>query len=583
MATTETLFEYYLRLPERPDPEDSFMGRLKRYTIIVALSFTCAGLWPSSTSPANAQNKTIKKPTGSVSGHITVKGKAKAGIVVGVRVGDFGSPAAPLSKATTDQDGNYRITDLPAGNYQIAPVAPAYVVPELNSSGQRAKALILSEGEQVEGIDFSLVRGGVITGKVSFPDGRPVIEERITMTAADQGERRRLVPPVSSAFQTDDRGIYRIFGIVPGKYKISVGQGQDPSFSGTRPGRPTFEQVFYPDVTNSDEAKIIELGEGTEAINIDITVGQTITGFAAAGVAIDGETNQPLANLRFGLRRVVDERNASYIGSTAISNRLGEFKFESLTPGKYAAFIVPQPNSELRGDPISFEIADQDVSGLVFRTSMGGSISGTIVLEGSADKAVQSKLAQLRVQTYVRSETPGGGFVQTSSINLDGSFRVGGLQAGAAQFQLSAQDRGLVTGFVISRVERDGVVFPRGVEIKSGEQVSGLKIFVIYGNGIVRGTIKIENGPLPTEARLFIQLAKPGDTSFMVRPQVVDARGRFAVEGVPAGTFELYAQCSIPGSRVRPPSARQSITVTEGSVTEVELVIDLAANQPPRP
>jgi protocatechuate 3,4-dioxygenase beta subunit len=556
------------------------MSRLTRYIIILALSISCAGFCPPIYSTANAQDKTIKKPTGSVSGHVTVKGKGKAGIVVGV-LGDFGTRAAPIPKATTDQDGNYRINEVAAGTYQIAAISPAYVGAEINSFGQRGKVLILSEGENAEGIDFSLVRGGVITGKVSMADGRPVVEERITIAPADQTERRGPMPQIGPLLQTDDRGIYRIYGLAPGRYKVSIGQSQDSYFSSTRPGRPAYERVFYPDVTNPDEARIVELSEGTEATNIDITVGQSITGFAAAGVVMNGETNQPLAGLRFEIRRIISERNASFVGIGAFSNRLGEFRFEGLTPGKYSAFIMLPADSELRGDPLNFEIVDQDVTGLVFRTSLGGSVSGIIVVEGNHDKAVQSKLAQMRVQAYVRSETPVGGYAKVSSISPDGSFRIGGLQAGVAQFQLTAQDRRLVSGYVISRVERDGVVSPRGLEIGSGEKISGLKIFVVYGSGIVRGTIKIENGVLPPDARLMVRLVKQEQSIPMASN--VDARGRFAIEGIPAGTYELWVNCYVPNSSTRPPSSKQSVIVTEGAATELEVVLDLDPNVSPKP
>lgn len=396
------------------------------------------------------------------------------------------------------------------------------------------------------------------------------------------GRLIRSTAPADTA-STDDRGVYRVFGLPAGKYKVFIGQGPDNFFAGANQGRPSYERVFYPDVTNPDEAKVVEVGEGSEVTNIDITLGESLRKFAARGVVIDGEMNQPIANLHFGLQRVVGERDASSFGSTALSDRVGEFRFENLTPGKYSVFIMPQQNSDVLVEPVAFEIVDQDVSGIKLRTSRGASVSGTIVLEGSYDKTVQSKMAQLRLQAYVRSEGISGGWAQSPSINPDGNFRVGGLQAGVAQFQLDAQDPGLLRGFVLSRVEREGVVLPRGVEIRAGEQISGLRIIVVYGSGSIRGTIKVENGPLPTGSRLMIRLMKPEDPSFMVRPGEVDARGRFAVEGVPAGSYDLYANSFIPGSRGRTPSSRQSITVTEGSVTEVELVIDLEAKPSPRP
>ena len=135
----------------------------------------------------------------------------------------------PLFKAITEQDGIYRITEVPAGNYQVAPVAPALVATDFNSFGQRGKALLLSEGENVEGIDFSMVRGGVITGNVSQADGRPVIEERISIVLAEQNDRQVPMAQSGTGF-TDDRGVYRVFGLPAGKYKISIGSGSRQLF-----------------------------------------------------------------------------------------------------------------------------------------------------------------------------------------------------------------------------------------------------------------------------------------------------------------------------------------------------------------
>lgn len=569
------------------DREDSFMGRLTRYTILFALSLSCASFCLPSNAQTKVQSKVTKKPTGSVAGRVTVKGKGKGGIVVSVRLTEISPQMGPLRKAMTDADGNYRITDVPAGNYQIMPVAPAFVGTDFNSPARQGKSLILSEGENVDSIDFSMIRGGVITGRVSTADGRPVIEERITLTLANQPEGPGVSPGVSQMatnVQTDDRGIYRIFGLAAGRYKVSVGQAPDSFPGGIGPGRPVYERVYHPDVTDPNEARVVELGEGSEVANVDITVGESKKGFAVAGVLIDSETNQQLPNVRIGLRRIVANRDVGFFGTSAQTDRLGTFRFENLSPGRYAVVSVPQPNSDLQVNAVEFEVVDQDIAGLTLRTSRGASVSGFVVLEGTNDKTVQSKLAQVLILAFVRGEVTSSGFAQSSTIRPDGSFRVGGLQPGTAQLQLSAQDRRLLTGFVISRIEREGVVLPRGFEIKSGEQILGVKVVVIYGSGIVRGTIKIENGPLPTGARVMVRLTKPETPGVMVgRSQEADARGRFALEGVPAGSYDLWVSVFIPGSRLRQPSTKQSVSVTEGSVVEVEPVIDLEANQPPRP
>jgi hypothetical protein len=558
------------------------MSSLPRYAIVLALSFSCAG----SSWSANSQTKTSKKtPTNSVSGRVTVHGKGAPGIAVGIRSSDFSRQPGPTLKATTDQEGNYQITNIPSGNYQVAPMAPAFVNADLVVSRARGKTLLLAEGEDVQDIDFSLVRGGVITGKVTDADGRPVIEERLTIVPEDQANTRgQMFPPViSGGFQTDDRGIYRIYGIPAGRYKISVGLADENVSSTFRFGRVAYKRTFYPDASDPNDAKVIEVTEGTEATNIDITVGRNLPSFAASGKVVDGETGQPVVGLRFGLRRVVNDREeVGVMGIFTASNSHGEFRLENVTPGKYAVFIAPQAGSEVRAEAVFFEVIDQDVTGLLVKTLKGLTVTGTVVLDGTYDKNVLAKLAELRLWAYVHDETAYSNSWQESPISADGNFRLSGLGPGTASFSLSAQDRRPPVTFAILRVERDGVVQPRGVEIKDGEQVSGVKIVVSYGTGAVRGEVKLENGPLPPGGRVVVWLKKLGDTESNFRPYNLDSRGHFLIEGVAAGNYELNVNANIPGRRA-PPSGKQPISVAEGTVSDVVVVLDLKANPGPNP
>ena len=553
------------------------MSSLPRYAIVLALSFGSAVF----TSAANSQTKTAKKaPTSTVAGRITIHGKGAAGIVVSIRGLDFPTQPTPALKATTDLDGNYRIADIPAGNYQVTPLAPQYTAADQLLSRSRGKSLLLAEGEDVQGCDFSLVRGGVITGKVTDADGQPVIEERLTIVSEAQANARdQTFPPgVSGGFQTDDRGIYRIYGIPAGRYKISVGLAEENSYLPVRFGRVAYKRTFHPNATDSDDAKVIEIAEGTEATNIDITVGRNLPSFAASGKVVDGETGQPVKGLRFGLRRMVNDREGNFVqGIFAASNSQGDFRLENVTPGKYAVFIAPQAGSEVRADAAFFEVIDQDVNGLLLKTLKGLSVSGTVVLDGTYDKSVFAKLAQLRVRAYVRNELSGSG--QESPINSDGSFRVGGLVAGTANFWLGVvQDGRPPVSFAIVRVERDGVVQPHGVEIKTGEQVSGVTLVVSYGTGTIRGEVKWENGLLPPGARVNLWLKKLSDTESNVGPYNLDSRGHFLIEGLAAGSYEINVNANVPGRRTL--SVKQPISVTEGTVSDVVVVLDLKAPAP---
>src|SRR5439155_7492049 len=135
--------------------------------------------------------------------------------------------------------------------------------------------------------------------------------------------------------------------------------------------------------SNADEAGIVEVSEGSEAKNIDIIVGRSLPTFAASGKVVDGETGQPVAGLRFGLRRIVNNREADFMGTNAASNTQGEFRMENVTPGKYMIFLYSQVGSEIRSDSVPFELIDQDVTGLLVKTVKGLTITGTVALDGN--------------------------------------------------------------------------------------------------------------------------------------------------------------------------------------------------------
>jgi len=523
---------------------------------------------------AHAQTplKTIKK--GSVSGKITIKGKAASTILVSVRPSDFSSPFETSYRAVTDLQGLYRVTDIPPGSYQVIAVVPAYIATNDNSRG---KTVVIGDGENVDGIDFSLIRGGVITGKVTDADGRPVIEQRVSLVQGELSTEQRLqLGPLNSA-TTDDRGIYRMFGLRAGRYKVSVGQGSEAFFGGIASGRPTYKLTYHPDVNDYSKATIVEVTEGSESTNVDISLGRVAQTFAVNGRVISGENSEPIAGVRFGLRMITGSRGGAFISSPNLSDAKGQFLIEHLTPGKYAVFILPTANSPLRADPIQFEILDRDVNDIVVTTSKGASLTGVVVLENTDNQSIVARLMKLQVQGYVQSETPGGNIGHSSPINGDGSFQLTGLEVGSLYFSLGPfSDAEARKTFNLIRIERDGVVQPRGVEIKKGEQISGVRLVIAYGSGVLRGTVTLQNGTLPAGGRISLRLTKLNEANSALRPPTIDERGHFLIDGLPVGAYEIAAFVFVPGARTATPITKQQITISDESTTEVLLTIDLA-------
>jgi len=551
----------------------SFSARNMFAVLFVFLGLTVTAFAQSTTA------QTSKAPRGTVSGRVTIKDKGAPGVAVGLRKSDPAMPNQSYLKGTTDQDGFYRISDIPPGSYEVTPSAPAYILAD--ASGGRGKSVIVGEGENVEGINFSLVRGGVVTGKVTDADGRPVIAQQINFFQADAFDRQdpnRMVYATLGA-QTDDRGIYRAFGLRPGRYKVATGRGEDTFYGNYMPSRTTYRQVFHPDVTEHSKATIIEVSEGSEAKDVDIKLGAVMQTFSVSGRLID-EKGLPVPNIRFGLQRILGQR-PEFTGSSMVSNAQGEFFAEGLIPGKYGIYMFQNISTEMRADTFSFEIIDQDVTGVVIKLTKGASLSGVVVFE-TEDKAALEQLLKLQVRAYVAVKGSSGfGQSSFSQIAADGSFRLAGLPEGTANLSLGTPGMPLLKGFTIARIERDGIAMPRGVEVKEGENVTGVRVFVSFGNAIIRGVVKLENGSLPPGMMMFVRVSKPGETGpGGIRPAQVDARGHFLMEGIPPGTYELTVM--VPGASGSPPRrAKQEVSVQNGVTTDVVITIDLSA--PPKP
>ena len=124
------------------------------FVILTLTVFLCGPLRISAVSPLKADlnaegrrgtQRNSKAPGATVSGRITIKDKGAPGVTVGLRKNDIAVLDQSFSRATTDQDGFYRITNVQPGSYEVVPSAPAYVVVD-NANGGRGKNVIVGEG-----------------------------------------------------------------------------------------------------------------------------------------------------------------------------------------------------------------------------------------------------------------------------------------------------------------------------------------------------------------------------------------------------------------------------------------------------
>src|SRR5215216_5102291 len=106
------------------------MRAIARAAVIVAAVFGAA---LCALTPAQSQqSKSEKEPTGSIAGRITLEGKAAAGVTVLLMPLQPGSRLSQTLKTTSEVEGEFKFTRVPAGSYRIQTFTPTFVDNEHN-------------------------------------------------------------------------------------------------------------------------------------------------------------------------------------------------------------------------------------------------------------------------------------------------------------------------------------------------------------------------------------------------------------------------------------------------------------------
>lgn len=546
---------------------------------------------PSAFHSVQAQTTEVKTGTATVSGRVTLKSEPARGVVVllqseeAMRAGD----RSPGLRMKTDENGRFRFAGLKAGRYTLVAFAPGFVTPSENTFGPRAKAIDIVDGENVENQEIALKRGAVITGRVTDANGKPLVEQIVELTRLDdRGQPTRGAPGFGPyANSTDDRGIYRIYGLQAGRYLVGAGFAQREGSITMTVNRAYYQLTYHPDTTEQSKAKAINVSEGFEATGVDIKMAEAKKTYDVFGRVVDGDTGQPMAGVRTSFGTLMDGgKRIGAVGSFGNqTDAKGEFHIPGVLPGKYAAFASREQDSDLYSEPVLFEIGDEDVTGLVVKMRRGGSISGVAVIEGTNDPAILSKLSQLQVYANVRSEelsAPSGG---PANVGTDGSFALRGVNPGMAR--LNFYNRAETPRFSLLRVERDGAAQREGVQINPGEQVTGVRIVIGHGTNIVLGQLRVTGGSLPEDAILVVNAYRAGTEIVNGRSRQFEAGGRFVIEGLTPGDYELklsayFLSGSSPETgklNERLNKRAQTVTVGGNQETQVTFVIDLTPKE----
>jgi hypothetical protein len=483
---------------------------------------------------------------------------------------------------------------LAEGNYSIHAVSGAYVSKENCRYGDSCREITLDDGEAIENVDFTFVRGGVITGRVTDAEDRPVIAAgMLLLQVNEKGEpNSKFHLEILDWMATDDRGVYRIYGLPAGRYVIGVGGEQIHLRA-----NPRLPATFYPDVSDRKQARVIEVKADEVVESIDIRIGESRKTYEASGRVVDGDSGQAIPNTRL-LCLGFNDNDLPPKDVPVITNDQGQFKITELISGRYALYLQDEDVSgPYYSEGTLFVVNDGDVSGLEVKAYRGSTVSGIVVAPGVTDPAIKSKLQQAMLTVgFIGDRDPANANLgnlpgDSARIGADGAFRFIGAPPGKLML-LYLSPGGHGPGripFTFNRIERDGAQVSPVIEIRRGEQVENLRIIVDYANGSIRGQVKIVGGDLPQGWRLRVHASSIGAAEksggFSLSQSrggfvQIDETGRFLMEGLAPGEIEFEVTAVVTNNAdggeqsSGAEAVRQRVTVNNDVVTPVTINFD---------
>src|SRR3954471_23954520 len=128
----------------------------------------------------------------------------------------------PLA-TSTGVDGRFSMQGDP-GEYRLVATGNGYVRQAYGQKDARRPGTIITvaAGQTINDIKFQMVPGGVIAGRVIDEDGEPLAGVMVQVLRASYQDGERRLEPAGGTVRTDDRGEYRIFGLLPRRYYVNA-------------------------------------------------------------------------------------------------------------------------------------------------------------------------------------------------------------------------------------------------------------------------------------------------------------------------------------------------------------------------
>lgn len=473
--------------------------------------------------------------------------------------------------AQVDSEGKFSFDELPAAAYIIFADAPGYI-DEAMSSGDPNDWPRHLIGSQVR---IKMIKGGVITGKVTNAKGDPIVGVPVRAVALNNPSTSPMDFLGTGGGESDDRGIYRIFGLKPGPYVVNAGGSGQFGF-GMSNGFDLDVPTYHPSATR-DTAIPVVVRSGDETTGIDIKYsgaeGHRISGFLL------GAINAGARTAGGAIAIVLSPAGTQSVLSMALVSPMDQrraFGFNGVADGEYdlsATFQTGQQNDPALVATKRVTVRGGDVTGVELTLAQLASIAGAITLDPikPEDKCDQrgSQLIETVFAARRDDSRKSGSQMMTmlagfgGTVNATGEFTARNLEAGRYRFEIKlptaawyvraiklpaavAGTNSQATPPAAAAKPNQNYPWQGTVAIKSGQQISGVSIVVGQDAASLRGRVAVtpEATALPADLHVHLVPADPEQANDVLRysETMITSDGNFAFSNVAPGRYFIVAR-----------------------------------------
>jgi hypothetical protein len=466
-----------------------------------------------------------------------------------VRVTLNGGGLSPGRTTITADDGTFVFDGLPSGRYTVAATKDGYVTMNYGAARPlRPGVDIPVETGETRRVTLTLSRGAVITGTVVDADGAPT--HGVLMTALNYryvgltGERRAL-PAGVSAGPSDDRGVYRIFGLPPGDYVImgqirQVGPMQAIELRTVSQDTLSRRKVslvpsYHPATADVGRAARVTVSAGEERGGIDVQMQYVSTATVSGAAPVIADVFTYVTLIRTGEAFGVDGSKGSNAGEG------GRFSFTGVAPGQYSVIARSNPPSGNLWGKADIVVDGEDVASVAIAMQPTLKISGRVVFEGSRPPP---PLAGLQVRDFAVTNLGNMGST-LPDVRLDAGNRFTIADITPGDYRILRPDipgvRAPVDGWWLKSIVVNGrEMLDARFDIRQSAD-DAVAVFTDQASE-VSGRVT-DRQRVPLAAQLVLVFSTDKSTWFFNSRRIAlvrtDAEGRYVVRNLPPGDYRI--------------------------------------------